>query len=145
VLKTGCGVHRAFMASCSSLGLRWRSRLWPSTWPAIGGPSGQSWGTFLRNHMPHIAAIDLFVVPTISFNLLYVLVIIRLARRGARSRAPWGHRQSGRRWLVHGLSVRTGDSPEQYDSTCDLEVVKRGLEIRPPDWLRDAPSSPHPQ
>jgi hypothetical protein len=26
-------------------------------------PSGQSWGTFLRNHMPHIAAIDLFVVP----------------------------------------------------------------------------------
>ena len=35
-----------------------------------GGPRGQSWGTFLRNHMPHIAAMDLFVVPTISFNLL---------------------------------------------------------------------------
>ena len=48
---------------------------------ARGGPSGQSWGTFLRNHMPHIAAMDLFVVPTISFNLLYVLVIVRLARR----------------------------------------------------------------
>ena len=31
--------------------------------------------------MPHIAAMDLFVVPTISFNLLYVLVIVRLARR----------------------------------------------------------------
>jgi transposase InsO family protein len=46
-----------------------------------GGPRGQSWGTFLRNHMPHIAAMDLFVVPTISFNLLYVLVIVRLARR----------------------------------------------------------------
>src|SRR5881296_339341 len=46
-----------------------------------GDPSGQSWGTFLRNHMPHIAAIDLFVVPTIGFNLLYVLVIVRLARR----------------------------------------------------------------
>ena len=45
------------------------------------GPRGQSWGTFLRNHKPHIAAIDLFVVPTISFNLLYVLVIVRLARR----------------------------------------------------------------
>jgi len=25
------------------------------------------------NHMPHIAAMDLFVVPAISFNLLYVL------------------------------------------------------------------------
>src|SRR6202040_4474850 len=46
-----------------------------------GDPSGQSWGTFLRNHMPHIAAMDLLVVPTISFAQLYVLVIVRLARR----------------------------------------------------------------
>jgi transposase len=37
--------------------------------------------TFLRNHAPNIAAIDLFIVPTIGLNLLYVLVIIRLARR----------------------------------------------------------------
>ena len=29
--------------------------------------SGQNWSTFLRNHMPHIAAIELFVVPTIGF------------------------------------------------------------------------------
>src|SRR5262249_23761957 len=46
-----------------------------------GGPSGQTWGTFLRNHAPHIAAMVLFVVPSISFVQLYVLVIIRLARR----------------------------------------------------------------
>jgi len=46
-----------------------------------GDPGGQSWGTFLRNHAPHIAAMDLFVVPTIGFNLLYVFVIVRLARR----------------------------------------------------------------
>jgi transposase InsO family protein len=46
-----------------------------------GNPSDQRWGTFVRNHMPQIAAMDLFVVPTIGFNLLYVLVIIRLARR----------------------------------------------------------------
>ncbi len=31
-----------------------------------GGSSGQSWGTFLRNHMPQIAAMDLFVVPTVA-------------------------------------------------------------------------------
>src|SRR5205814_4502734 len=48
---------------------------------ADGRPSGQSWGAFLHNHMPHTAATDLFVVPTISFDLLYVLVIVRLARR----------------------------------------------------------------
>src|SRR6266699_2937201 len=44
-------------------------------------PSSQDWGTFLRNHAPNIAAMDLFVVPTIGFNLLYGLVIVRLARR----------------------------------------------------------------
>jgi hypothetical protein len=42
------------------------------------GRSGQNWGTFLRNHLPHIAAMDLFVVPTITFVELYVLVIVRL-------------------------------------------------------------------
>ena len=45
------------------------------------GPSDQSWGTFLRNHAPQIAAMDLFVVPTIGFVQLYVLVIVRLDRR----------------------------------------------------------------
>jgi transposase InsO family protein len=44
-------------------------------------PSGQSWSTFLRDHAPQIAAMDLFVVPTIGFVQLYVLVIVRLARR----------------------------------------------------------------
>ena len=34
------------------------------------GPPGQGWRTFLRNHAPNIAAMDLFVVPTIGFNLL---------------------------------------------------------------------------
>jgi hypothetical protein len=43
--------------------------------------SPQDWGTFLRNHAPNIAAMDLFVVATIGFNLLYVRVIVRLARR----------------------------------------------------------------
>jgi transposase InsO family protein len=45
------------------------------------GPPSQGWRTFLRNHAPDIGAMDLFVVPTIGFDLLYVLVIVRLARR----------------------------------------------------------------
>jgi transposase InsO family protein len=35
----------------------------------------------LRNHAPDIAAMDLFVVPTIGFDLLYAFVIVRLDRR----------------------------------------------------------------
>src|SRR5258708_19980092 len=39
-------------------------------------PPSQSWKTFLRNHAAGIAAMDLLVVPTIGFRLLYVLVIL---------------------------------------------------------------------
>ena len=45
------------------------------------GPPSQGWKTFLRNHAPDIAAMDLFVVPTIGFKLLYGFVIVRLHRR----------------------------------------------------------------
>jgi hypothetical protein len=45
------------------------------------GPPSTGWRTFLRNHAPDVAAMDLFVVPTIGFDLLYGLVIVRLARR----------------------------------------------------------------
>src|SRR6201982_1336644 len=45
------------------------------------GPPSQGWLTFLRNHAPDIAAMDLFVVPTIGFDLLYALIIVRLDRR----------------------------------------------------------------
>ncbi len=45
------------------------------------GPPSQGWRTFLRNHAPDIAAVDLFVVPTIGFDLLYACVIVRLGRR----------------------------------------------------------------
>ena len=45
------------------------------------GPPSQGWRTFLRNHAPDIAAMDLFVVPTIGFDVLYGFIIVRLGRR----------------------------------------------------------------
>jgi Integrase core domain len=44
------------------------------------GPPSQGWKTFLRNHAPDIAAVDLFVVPTIALSC-YGLAIIHLERR----------------------------------------------------------------
>ena len=45
-------------------------------------PPSQGWRTFLRNHADGIAAMDLFVVPTLSFRfLLYGLLILRHDRR----------------------------------------------------------------
>ena len=45
-----------------------------------GSPS-QGWKTFLRNHADGVAAMDLFVVPTISFRLPYGLLIMGHGRR----------------------------------------------------------------
>ena len=41
----------------------------------------QRWLTFLRNHSTQIAAMDLFVVPSVTFELLYAFIIVRQARR----------------------------------------------------------------
>src|SRR5581483_377790 len=63
-------------------------------------PPSQGWRTFLRNHAPNVAAMDLFVVPTIGFDLLYAFVIIRIDRRDlvwinvtAHPTAEWVARQ----------------------------------------------------
>jgi transposase InsO family protein len=44
-------------------------------------PPSQGWRTFLRNHADGIAAMDMLVVPTISFRLLYGLLILHHDRR----------------------------------------------------------------
>jgi putative transposase len=44
-------------------------------------PPSQTWRTFLTNHANQITAADLFVVPTVTFRLLFVLVILAHDRR----------------------------------------------------------------
>jgi transposase InsO family protein len=41
----------------------------------------QTWKTFVHNHMEGIAAIDLFVVPTIAFEQLFAFLVLRYERR----------------------------------------------------------------
>src|SRR3979411_1842780 len=64
------------------------------------GPPSQGWRTFLHNHADDIAAMDLLVVPTVGFDLLYAFVIVRLDRRDlvwinvtANPTAEWVARQ----------------------------------------------------
>ena len=45
------------------------------------GPPSQSWHTFLRNHMTEIVAVDFLTVPTATFRILYVFVVLSLDRR----------------------------------------------------------------
>jgi hypothetical protein len=59
------------MASCSSSALLAQSTVAKYMARTDGQPSGQRRSTFLRNHLPQTAAMDLFVVPAIGFNLLF--------------------------------------------------------------------------
>jgi putative transposase len=44
-------------------------------------PPSQSWRTFLKNHAQDIVSVDFFTVPTATFRVLYVFVILSNARR----------------------------------------------------------------
>ncbi len=51
---------------------------WMPWRPKVPSPT---WRGFLRNHLPDIAAIDMFVVATATFHLLYALIVLSLDRR----------------------------------------------------------------
>jgi hypothetical protein len=51
---------------------------WMPWRPRLPSPTCRS---FLRNHLPDIAAIDMFVVVTATFRLLYALIVLGLDRR----------------------------------------------------------------
>ncbi len=67
---------------------------------ALRRPPSQSWRTFLRNHAPHIWAVDLFTVQTMLLQTVYVVVFIEHGRRRIlhfnvtrHPTAPWIWRQ----------------------------------------------------
>ena len=61
------------------------------------GPRSPGWQAFLRNHTDHIAGVDLFVVPTIGFKVLYGLVIRHPASGAATARLDQCDSKSNRR------------------------------------------------
>jgi putative transposase len=44
-------------------------------------PPSQTWRTFLRNHVGQMASIDFFTVPTATFRVLFVFVVLSHERR----------------------------------------------------------------
>ncbi len=47
-------------------------------------PPSQSWRTFLSNHLPDLVSIDFFSVPTATFHILYVFIVLSHERRCVR-------------------------------------------------------------
>ena len=118
------------------------------------GPPSHGWRTFLRNHAPDIAALDLFVVPTIGFDLLYAFIIVRLDRREfvwinvtANPTAEWIARQITQafpwdktpRYLVREIGTGSTVPPSRVDYgpwasvTNPLPQVRLGRTASPKD------------
>jgi hypothetical protein len=62
----------------------------------------QSWRTFLCNHAEAIAAIDLFVVPMITFEMLFGFVVLQHGRRQLIHVGVTAHPTA--EWLSHQIS-----------------------------------------
>ena len=76
-------------------------------------PPSQGWRTFLLNHANGIASIDLFVVPTISFRLLYGLLILRHDRRRILWLGVTAHPTA--EWITQQFTEACGwESPPNY-------------------------------
>jgi len=105
-------------------------------------PPSQGWRTFLRNHADGIAAMDLFVVPTISFRLLFGLLILRHDRRAILWAGATAHPTA--EWITRQLTEACGweQAPQYLIRDRDRaygEVVTRRLRAL---GIRDRPTSP---
>jgi hypothetical protein len=111
----------------------------------------QGWRTFLCNHADGIAAIDLFVVPTLSFRLLYGFLVLRHRRRlimwlgvTANPTAEWIARQlmEACGWEAAPDYI-VGDRDCVYDERKPKKIVALFPEAAfgPPSWRPVSPLS----
>ena len=106
-----------------------------------GGPS-QGWRTFLCNHADGIVSMDLFVVPTLSFRLLYGFLVLRHHRRRIMSLEVTANPTA--EWIARQLTEACGwEAAPDYivrDRDCTYgEAYVRRLRAM---GIRDRPTAP---
>jgi hypothetical protein len=74
-------IHGELLKLGYVVGERTASRYLARVRPGPSNLRSQTWATFLKNHARDIVAIDMFVVPTIRFQVLYIFIILGLERR----------------------------------------------------------------
>jgi transposase InsO family protein len=105
-------------------------------------PPSQGWRTFLRNHADGIASMDLFVVPTLSFRLLFGLLIMLHGRRQMLWLGVTAHPTA--EWIARQLPEACGWEPVPRPIIRDRdsvygEIFKRRLHAM---GIRDRPTAP---
>jgi len=104
---------------------------------ANGSPS-PTWKTFLENHVKELVSIDFFVVPTVKFQILYVLIVLAHERRRivhfnvtAHPTAQWTAQQmveafpfdTAPRYLIRDRDGIYGDVFRRRVRSLDMEEV----------------------
>jgi putative transposase len=107
------------------------------------GPSGQSWGTFLRNHASEIWACDFLQTYDALFRTIFVFVIIELESRRVVhvnvTRYPtdaWVAQQlreatpfdEGPRFLIRDNDKKFGEQFQHVVDGADIELLKTPVE-----------------
>jgi transposase InsO family protein len=108
------------------------------------GPS-QTWGTFIRNHRAGTLAIDFFTLPTVTFDILYVFVVLSLEQRiilhvnvTAHPYAEWAAQQILEAFGSDGaFKLLVRDRDKIFGAAFDRRVDNLGIR-----QLRIAPRSP---
>ena len=107
-------------------------------------PPSQTWRTFLVNHASQIMAADLFVVPTVTFRLLFVLVILGHDRRRLVHTAVTAHPTAT--WIAQQFrNAFPHDQVPRYllhDRDTAFAAVETTIAAMHIEAVRTAPRSP---
>jgi hypothetical protein len=95
-------------------------------------PPSQTWRTFLTNHLTQAAAIDFFTVPTATFRVLFVFVVLSHERRRV---VHFGGDRTPHRGVDHAadagsVSLEPGTAICAARSRCHLRKRLRGHDPR---------------
>ena len=102
-------------------------------------PPSQSWKTFLRNHAHAIAAIDLCVVPTVTFERLFAFLVLGHGRRQLlwlevtkHPTAEWLARQMTEAFpWASAPAYLVRDNDRTYGRVFTARVMAMGIRDRP--------------
>ena len=142
--ESRCGARRGFTGSCRSSGISVSESTVAKYMRRHPRPPSQTWRTFLANHASQIMAADLFVVPTVTFRLLFVLVILAHDRRRIVHVAVTAHPTAA--WTAQQLrnAFPENEAPRYllHDRDSVFAHVATTLEGMNIQEVRTAPRSP---
>ena len=88
-------------------------------------PPSQTWRTFLTNHLAQTAAIDFFTVPTATFRVLFVFVVLSQERRRVVHFGVTEH--PTQEWTMQQMREAF-----PWDQTCLWRITELGQKSRGP-------------